>query len=341
MLSLTDVAVQYGSLMALDGVSLELGPHERLAVLGPSGSGKSTLLRAIAGLEPLAHGTVSWDGQDMVNVATHERGFGLMFQDYALFPHLDVTANVAFGLRMRGLPRAAAAEAATEALARVGLAGFGRRSVAQLSGGEQQRVALARALAPEPRLLMLDEPLGALDRGLREELLGQLTDLVAELRLPTIYVTHDQQEALAVGERVAVMRAGRLEAIMPAPDLWQSPPTEFVARFLGFANITSFGIGDDGRAVTPWGSLELVGQPPPGADRLLIRPDGLRLDPAGTITGHVAARSFRGDRTILSVSTGADAPLLEVDLRVGAPPAVGDAVSLRLEPNSLRFLKAG
>ena len=167
----------------------------------------------------------------------HRRGFGLMFQDYALFPHRDVRGNVAFGLEMRGDARAAIDARVAEVLELVGLSGFERRLPSDLSGGEQQRVALARALAPTPRLLMLDEPLGALDRALRAELLDELDAIFTRLSLPIIYVTHDQEEALAIGDRVCVLRAGVVEALMPPRELWRSPPNEFVARFLGMANV--------------------------------------------------------------------------------------------------------
>ncbi len=233
MLQIEDASVHFGDTRAVDGVTLTFDEGERLAVLGPSGSGKSTLLRAIAGLEPLANGSIRWDGANLSGAPVHERRFGLMFQDYVLFPHMDVARNVAFGLEVRGDPRPAIEERVAEVLDLVRLSGYERRLPAQLSGGEQQRVALARTLAPRPRLLMLDEPLGALDRSLRHDLLDELLGIVSATQLTSLYVTHDHEEALAFGDRVAVMRAGRLEALATPNALLTEPQNEFVTRFLG------------------------------------------------------------------------------------------------------------
>lgn len=344
MLRLEEVRVVYGATPALDGVSLEVGAGERLAVLGPSGSGKSTLLRAIAGLEPLTAGRIEWDGVDLAGVPVHERNFGLMFQDYALFPHRDVAGNVAFGLETRGAAPSGRKQRVGEVLALVGLPGHGARRIDQLSGGEQQRVALARALAPTPRLLMLDEPLGALDRGLRSHLLAELTGLFAELGLPLIYVTHDQEEALAVGDRVAVLNQGRLETVMAARDLWLAPPNEFVARFLGLTNVVRIE-PKDGRLTTPWGNLKAPDLPlalPPGsASSLLIRPEALVLDPSGPLGGVVNAVAFRGDTTTVLVRpANSDGPTLEAHLRgvAGELPRVGDSVRLNVDPAGVLFL---
>ena len=340
MLRLTGVRVTYGTTPALDGIDLEVRLSERLAVLGPSGSGKSTLLRAIAGLEPLAGGVITWDEQDLADVPLHRRGFGLMFQDYVLFPHRDVAGNVRFGLEMRDEPAARQRARVDEVLELVGLPGYGGRRIDQLSGGEQQRVALARALAPTPRLLMLDEPLGALDRGLRTHLLDELAGLFARLELPIIYVTHDQEEALAVGDRVAVINAGRLEAVMPARDLWRSPPNEFVARFLGLNNVVPLAVARDAIA-TPWGALPLS-DAPPDAKWLLLRPEAVALDPNGSLSGMVAAVTFRGETTTIHVAPAMqpEGPLLEARLRsdAGDPPRVGQSVRLRVESAGVLFL---
>lgn len=337
-LRLARVSVNYGPALALADVDLEVRAGERLAVLGPSGSGKSTLLRAVAGLEPLSAGSITWEGADLVALPAHRRGFGLMFQDYVLFPHRDVRGNVAFGLEMRGDALAAVNARVTEVLELVGLPGYERRSVSELSGGEQQRVALARALAPTPRLLMLDEPLGALDRTLRTRLLDELAGLFAALRLPIIYVTHDQEEALAVGDRVAVLRAGRLEAVLPPQELWNSPPNEFVARFLGLANICAADV-DGTRAVTPWGTVELPAALPAAVYRLLIRPEAIEFDPAGPIEALVEARTFRGDHTKLVLRTaGPDAPPLEMHATLPDAPAVGQRLRLRVAPAGIVVL---
>src|SRR5512139_800405 len=223
----------------LDDVSLGLDAGEIVCLLGPSGCGKTTLLRIIAGLEIPDGGTIIFDGRDVQSIPVHQRNFGLMFQDFALFPHKNVWDNVIFGLRMQNLPADQIQQLGSTALERVGLSGFEKRNVHQLSGGERQRVALARSLAPEPRLLMLDEPLGALDRQLREELMIELRRILQAAHLTAIYVTHDQSEAFAVADRVAVMNAGRVEQIDTPSNLYAQPATDFVARFLGMPNLIS------------------------------------------------------------------------------------------------------
>ena len=222
---------------ALDEASLAVGDGEVVTVLGPSGSGKTTLLRVIAGLQTPDAGRVMLDGADLAGVPSHRRGIGLVFQDHALFPHRDVFGNVSFGLRMRGdSPERVAAR--TDALLElVGLAGLERRPVGSLSGGEQQRVALARALAPEPRVLLLDEPLGSLDRRLRDRLLDDLGHIFDEFGSTAIYVTHDQTEAFTLGDRIAVMRAGRVIQVATPDELWAHPHDADTARFLGLANV--------------------------------------------------------------------------------------------------------
>ena len=255
MLAVEGVSVRFGQTAALDGVSLDVGHGKVVAVLGPSGSGKSTLLRVIAGLQRPHSGRVLLDGEDLAPIPPHRRGIGLVFQDHALFHHRDVRGNVAFGLRMRGDDVIAIERRVRELLDLVGLAGYEHRAIATLSGGEQQRVALARALAPEPRVLLLDEPLGSLDRRLRDRLLEELARIFAELQVTALYVTHDQAEAFALGDRVAVMRAGRVVQTGTADELWSSPVDEDVARFLGLANV------HDGR---------------------VVRPEAVRLAPAGT-----------------------------------------------------------
>jgi thiamine transport system ATP-binding protein len=216
-----------------------------VTILGPSGSGKTTLLRVIAGLQRPESGRVVLDGVDLAPVPPHRRGIGLVFQDHALFHHRDVGGNVAFALRMRGDGASEIDGRVRALLALVGLSGYERRPVATLSGGEQQRVALARALAPEPRVLLLDEPLGSLDRRLRDRLLGELEEIFDELAVTAVYVTHDQAEAFALGDRVAVMREGRIVQSGTADELWSRPVDEDVARFLGLANV------GDGRVVRP------------------------------------------------------------------------------------------
>ena len=231
-LSVRGLAVTYGGLRAVDGVDLEVAAGEVVALLGASGSGKSSLLRAVAGLEDVAAGEVAWDGRSMVRVPVHRRGFGLMFQDGQLFEHRDVGSNIAYGLT--GLPRAQRSERVREMLELVGLPGFERRRVTTLSGGQAQRVALARALAPAPRLLLLDEPLSALDRALREQLATDVRTILRRGGTTALYVTHDQDEAMTVADRVGVMEAGRLLRLDTPQRLWADPGSSKVARFLGF-----------------------------------------------------------------------------------------------------------
>lgn len=228
MLDVQGISKSFGAIRALDNVSFTLEAGETLAIIGPSGCGKSTLLTIIAGLTPPDAGDVFWNNQTLDGTPTHQRDFGLMFQEYALFPHLNVIDNVAFGLRGPDRLRAA-----TGILERVGLAGFERRDVQTLSGGEQQRVALARALAPRPQLLMLDEPLGALDRALREQLTGELRKLLREFEQTAIYVTHDQQEAFGIADKVLVMNAGRVAQWGSPESVYRSPADEWVRQFLG------------------------------------------------------------------------------------------------------------
>ena len=231
-LSVRGLAVTYGDLRAVDGVDLEVAAGEVVALLGASGSGKSSLLRAVAGLEDVAAGEVAWGGRSMVRVPVHKRGFGLMFQDGQLFEHRDVGSNIAYGLT--GLPRAQRGERVREMLELVGLPGFERRRVTTLSGGQAQRVALARALAPAPRLLLLDEPLSALDRALREQLATDVRTILRQGGTTALYVTHDQDEAMTVADRVGVMEAGRLLRLDTPQRLWADPGSSKVARFLGF-----------------------------------------------------------------------------------------------------------
>ena len=231
-LSVRGLAVTYGGLRAVDGVDLEVAAGEVVALLGASGSGKSSLLRAVAGLEDVAAGEVAWDGRSMVRVPVHRRGFGLMFQDGQLFEHRDVGSNIAYGLT--GLPRAQRSERVREMLELVGLPGFERRRVTTLSGGQAQRVALARALAPAPRLLLLDEPLSALDRALREQLATDVRTILRQGGTTALYVTHDQDEAMTVADRVGVMEAGCLLRLDTPQRLWADPASSKVARFLGF-----------------------------------------------------------------------------------------------------------
>lgn len=305
MLELDDVSVQFGSARALDGATLAAGGGETVALLGPSGSGKTTLLRAVAGLQEPTGGRIALDGADLRGVPPHARRIGLMFQDHVLFPHKDVAGNVAFGLRMAGAPRAEIARRVDELLELVGLPATGRRSVHTLSGGEQQRVALARALAPEPRALLLDEPLGSLDGPLRERLLEDLRGLFERLGLTVLYVTHDVGEAFSLGHRVAVLRAGRIVQVAPPDDLWTRPADAWVARFLGLRNI----VEENGRCT-------------------VIRPEAVRVVPGSEAT--VVAVERRGAVVWLRVRT-TDGRELETATTEPDHPRKGAAVGIEID----------
>ncbi|WP_406863404.1 ABC transporter ATP-binding protein [Streptomyces sp. HUAS MG47] len=328
MLRLDGATVRFGARAALDAVDLEVAEHEIVCVLGPSGSGKSTLLRAVAGLQELDGGRVLLGGSDQSGVPVHRRGVGLMFQDHQLFPQRDVAGNVAFGLRMHGVDRAEQAARVGELLDLVGLPGAERRAVAELSGGEQQRVALARALAPRPRLLMLDEPLGQLDRGLRERLVVELRQLFGRLGTTVLAVTHDQGEAFALADRVVVMRDGRIAQTGTPLEVWQRPASEFVARFLGFDNVVGATVTGES-AATPWGKVPVPEGSAQGPARLMIRPTGVRVLPSGEgLPCTVEARTFRGHHAALLLHPMDDAPALEAEVPLRDAPEPGTEVGV-------------
>ncbi|MDT0471916.1 ABC transporter ATP-binding protein [Streptomyces sp. DSM 41014] len=337
LLSLDDATVRFGGRAVLDTVGLQVAEHETVCVLGPSGSGKSTLLRAVAGLQPLSGGRVFLDGRDQSGVPAHRRGVGLMFQDHQLFPQRDVGGNVAFGLRMRGAGRGEQERRVGELLDLVGLPGAARRAVAALSGGEQQRVALARALAPSPRLLMLDEPLGQLDRSLRERLVVELRELFGRLGTTVLAVTHDQGEAFALADRVVVMRDGRIAQSGSPLEVWQHPADAFVARFLGFENVVEATVAGTA-AVTPWGKLPVPEGVPQGPRTLLVRPAGVRLVPADEgLRCTVTARTFRGTHVAVHLQPR-DAPRLEAACPLRLAPGTGDAVGVEFDPAEILVL---
>jgi len=364
-LTVDTITKSYEGELLLQGISLEVRRGEIVSLLGPSGSGKTTLLRVIAGLEPCESGRILLDGRDVTEVPTHRRGIVLMFQDYALFPHRTVAENVAFGLRMasrhrrsgpsRGervdIPRRVA-----EMLALVGLEGFGPRNVVELSGGERQRVALARSLAPEPRLLLLDEPLGSLDRTLRERLLEELALILRRVGVTAISVTHDQAEAFALADRVALLHDSRIIQIDAPETILRQPTTPWVARFLGFDNLFPAHRAPQGRVKTPLGTLvmeeahRLSG--PDAEGSLLILPWGIRLEDeacpsesrclaeaeprVNRFTARVTRRLFQGQTTKLQLELG-DA-LLSVTLDMSdALPAEGDDVHGWIDPAALRW----
>ena len=318
MLTVSRATVAFGRVTALDRIDLQVATGEVVAILGPSGCGKSTLLRAVAGLQPLDAGEVCWDGEDLVGLPVHRRDFGLMFQEHALFPHRDVAENVAFGLRMQKTDAVSRRQRVREVLALVGLAGFEERQIATLSGGEAQRVALARSLAPEPRLLMLDEPLGSLDRPRRDELTEELRSLLRGVGVTVLHVTHDHDEAFAVADRVAVMQSGQIARIGTPADIWHDPRRAEVARFLGHANVVTVGEG----GAVPWGRLHAP------AGTVVLRADAFRrVDVShevadNTVAGSVTDARFRGDRYELTLSTEPGA--VELLVRDPRPASRGD-----------------
>jgi spermidine/putrescine transport system ATP-binding protein len=237
MLEIRDIFKSYDNLPLLRGISFSVSQGETVCLLGASGSGKSTLLQMIAGLEFPERGQILFNGIDLAQTETHLRDFGLVFQDYGLFPHLDIFENVAFGLKMKNVPAAEISLRVASLLEQVNLPGFEKRNVTDLSGGEQQRVALARALAPQPRLLMFDEPLGALDRNLKESLLQELRSILHKTKIPAIYVTHDQDEAFTIADRILLLHDGEIVRAGTPADVWSDPDSAWVARFLEAGNI--------------------------------------------------------------------------------------------------------
>jgi spermidine/putrescine transport system ATP-binding protein len=300
-----NIVKTYENKPLLCGVSFTLDRGETVCLLGSSGSGKTTLLRIIAGLEEAEAGDILWDGQNLSHTPVHLRNFGLMFQDYALFPHRSVAENVAFGLRMQNLPKAEILSRQKAALEQVHMQSFANRRVTDLSGGEQQRVALARALAPRPRLLMLDEPLGALDRSLREQLLGEIRDLLHETQIPAIYVTHDQEEAFAIADRLALLHEGRIVQQGIPSEIYNKPANSWVARFLGLGNLVPGVVTNSAplRIHTGLGEFEPASPSTPFSSDakvcLLLRPSGALpvtgKSEVNTVTGMVNDVVFRGE----------------------------------------------
>lgn len=365
LLEATHINKSFNSLPVLQEINLSVENGEIVCLLGPSGCGKTTLLRIIAGLEQADSGQINFNGHDLNATPIHQRGFGLMFQNFALFPHKNVWDNVIFGLRMQNLDRDQILQQGQQALARVGLSGFETRDVNELSGGEQQRVALARSLAPQPKLLMLDEPLGSLDRKLREELMLEVRRILKAAQLTSIYVTHDQQEAFAVADRVVIMNAGRIEQMGSPRQVYDRPASEFVARFLGLPNLIEGTVASAtaqiASVLTSIGLLTVRMDAAATlshhqAITLLIKPDAATLDlnpfaqsadastewfaetpQANTLDGTLIDSSFRGRYNRVVVHINAIELAFEVEARTELPK-IGERIRLSLAENSIIVL---
>ncbi len=365
VLELRGLRKHFGETAAVDGLDLSLRPGELLTLLGPSGCGKTTVLRLVAGFETPDAGSVRFRGEDVSGWSPRRRGFGMVFQNYALFPHLDVAGNVAFGLESRDAPAEEIPGRVERALELVDLPGFGDRPVQELSGGQQQRVALARALAIEPPLLLLDEPLSNLDAALRERTRRELRLLVKELGITSLFVTHDQEEAFDLSDRIAVMRGGRLRQVGTPEGLYREPADPFVAGFVGRANRISVRLEEasgapreapgsagtaGGRVAvledgTRWPLVGVRGSTDGGPTaEVWIRPEELEMVPGGEgpdlLAGTVRDRRFRGAVTLYRVETGGAGLLELVAAEDAAEP--GDDVGLRPGPDArLHLFPAG
>jgi thiamine transport system ATP-binding protein len=324
-LGVRDLSVGYDGVPAVSGADLDLEAGRVLAVLGPSGCGKSTLLRAVAGLEP-AQGQVTWEGADVSSMPAHRRGFALMFQDGQLFPQLSVARNVGYPLRIRRTPKAEVAGRVAGLLDLVGLAGFGERLPSTLSGGERQRVALARALAASPRLLLLDEPLSALDAGLRQRLAEDLRRILVEAGTTAVMVTHDHEEAFAVADDLAVMRAGRIVQAGPIAEVWRRPVDPETALFLGYARVLE----------GPAAAELLAAAGLPAAPALAVRRSALTVDDDGPLRGEVTDVRTTPGQLRLVVRTGAGE--LDAVASLDRRAAPGDIVGLRVDPTRTAVL---
>jgi spermidine/putrescine transport system ATP-binding protein len=325
---------------ALDSIDLTVGDGEFVTLLGPSGCGKTTLLRAIAGFEQIDSGSITLDGRDLTRLAAHQRPVNTVFQSYALFPHMTVARNVGYALEVRGVARNDREARVADALEKVGLGGLGTRKPAQLSGGQRQRVALARAIVAEPRLLLLDEPLSALDRNLRQAMQIELKDLQHRLGIAFVFVTHDQEEALTMSDRIVVMRAGRIEQVGHPRDIFRRPVNRFVAEFIGETNLFPGQVAS-GSLTTPQGlQLALPPGQPDGPATAVLRPTDFRLGADG-IPGRVIRAVYLGADLHLHVAPDRGGPDISVLARDASnAPREGDQVTLTYDPASVHVMAA-
>jgi putative spermidine/putrescine transport system ATP-binding protein len=339
---LVDLTRVYGNCRALDGLSLHVEPGELVALLGPSGCGKTTALRILAGLDEATSGTVTVGGRDISRVPANKRDMGMVFQAYSLFPHLTVLDNVAFGLKMRGRRKGARLSRAGQLLELVGLSAHAHKYAAELSGGQQQRVALARALAIQPRVLLLDEPLSALDAKVRTQLRDEIRRVQQEVGTTTLFVTHDQEEALALADRVAVMNEGRLEQLAAPAELYARPATPFVAEFVGLNNKVPTEVSDGRAHVLGRLMPTLPGSIGAGPGLAMVRPESVVVtaDPAGT--SRVDSVAFLGPFSRVH-TTLADGSV--VSAQMASPAArvlsTGDRVTVGVQPGGVLVIPAG
>ena len=327
---------------ALEPVSLDIARGETMVLLGPSGCGKTTLLRMVAGLEtPDAGGRIFFNDADVTDVPIERRNVGMVFQSYALFPNMNVAENIAYGLKFRGASAQERKVRVAELVALTGIEGLEHRRIDQLSGGQRQRVALARAVAVRPSVLLLDEPLTALDAALRERLRGELNRLLRTLGITTIYVTHDQAEAMALGDRIVVMRKGTIAQVGAPRDIYFAPVGRFVAEFVGAANILE-GVSGAGARKLRGGWLAIEKTSVEGPALAMVRPESIAIVAVGSasLTGEVTNVSFVGDRQRLSISGAADRPIM-VDVPNTLMVKAGDRVGLSVDPSAIRLLPRG
>ncbi len=349
MISLRNVQKRFGDHFALHDISLDIGAGEFFSLLGPSGCGKTTLLRILAGIEQPTSGSLSIGGDAMAGVPANRRPTNMVFQSYAIFPHLNVEENIGYGLRNMSIPRTEAAARVAEALALVKLDGLGRRNADQLSGGQRQRVALARALVCRPKVLLLDEPLSALDKNLRQDMQSELRALQRAVGITFVFVTHDQEEALAMSDRIAVMNGGRIEQVGQPAEIYDQPATAFVASFVGTLNRLTARVTERGA-----GHLTVAGVPlhlpaaasGPGAEvTLAVRPETLRLgrDPECDLVlpARVVEVQFLGSIVRTRVDVGGDVISLDSFNRPGSPvPAIGSSAEVSLRSKDVIVTQA-
>jgi len=338
---LTDLTRTYGTVKALDGLNLKMEPGEFIALLGPSGCGKTTALRILAGLDKATSGTVTVDGKDLTSVPANKRDMGMVFQAYSLFPHLTAVENVEFGLKMRGTAKGERATRATEMLELVGLSEHTHKYASEMSGGQQQRVALARALAIRPRVLLLDEPLSALDAKVRTQLRDEIRRVQLEVGTTTLFVTHDQEEALAVADRVGVMSKGRLEQLAPPAEVYANPATPFVAEFVGLNNHVPAQVSGGRATVLGTEMPALAGSITSGGGTAMVRPESVTVtaDDAGSAT--VRSVAFLGPISRVYVEL-ADGSVVHAQLSSSAARefSPGQRVAVGVQPTDVLVVPA-